>query len=518
MQQPFDQNSTQAALSTRDEVTAFLDVSPLPAIVIDKEGRISVANNSARQFFVSEDIGLEGTRLADWVRSAESIGWLNEKLWSSGDANHSRLCEFAWGNAISVWAEVHARALPDGQLLLLIHDISDRKKAEKSLLASEKQRWKMQRTEALERLAGGIAHDFNNFLAVILLQTDMINLQLHEDSQLVNRVSEIRAVSNDAAAIVRQLLAFGRRQAMNPTPVVLNNLLEASYRDFSALLGEKIELALDLDPDLGVSFVDAGQIAQALMYLTIYARDAMSDGGRLTIKTSNIDKGGRLIHKTQGNGDYIQIEVIDTGIGIDPRVEDNIFEPFFSAKGSHKSDGLTLATVYGIVKQSGGFIWVTSVQNSGTTFKIQFPRIDQPKVNVKLPTQQRAPGHMQTILLLDDEISIRNVAAEGLRREGFRVLEAANGMDAIDIARTFPDTIDLIIADYSMPVMNGVEAAQRIKQFHAHARVIFISGGPDTFMDESTENGDAIYLGKPFSLPSLTKMAEDLLRARLPEV
>ena len=516
MQQPSDQNSTQLGLSPPSDLLTFLDVSPLPALVIDRERRITAANSSARDFLIAGEVRLDGALFIDWIRSAEPIVRLTEDNLSGEKKDRSELCEFACGDGSYVWGEINGRHLADGRWLLLIDDISDRKKAEKSLLASEKQRWKMQRTEALERLAGGIAHDFNNFLAVILLQTDMINLQIAEGDPLVNRVNEIRAVANDAAAIVRQLLAFGRRQAMNPSPIRLNDLLEASFRDFNALLGEKIELILDLDRELGVSFVDAGQIAQALMYLVINARDAIAEGGRLTIKTTNIDKGGRLIHKTQANAEYIQVEVIDTGKGIDPRLVDNIFEPFFSTKGSNRSAGLSLATVYGIIKQSGGFIWVTSVQDSGTTFKIKFPRIDQPKVRARSGNQHNNASHIDTVLLLDDEISVRKVAAEGLRREGFRVLEAANGMDAIDIARTFPDPIDLIIADYSMPVMNGPEAAARIKKHHPNARLILMSGDHGTQREALKENENVFFLGKPFSLASLAKMVQDVLSARLP--
>ena len=491
------------------DTMTFLGVSPLPALVVDNERRVVAANDSAKSFLICGNAEIRGARFVDWVRSADSIVWLHETDCSSEVRDHSSLCEFVCGDGSLVWGEIHARSLPDGQWILVINDISDRKKAEKSLLASEKQRWKMQRTEALERLAGGIAHDFNNFLAVILLQTDMINLQLPEDHPLVNRVNEIRAVSNDAASIVRQLLAFGRRQAMIPSPVVLNDLLEAAFRDLKALLGETVELILDLDSDLGVCFVDSAQIAQALMYLALNAKDAMPNGGRLTIRTTNIDRGGRKVHKTQSSGEYIQIEVEDTGIGIDPRLEDHLFEPFFSTKGSNRSSGLGLATVYGIIKQSGGYIWVDSDVNAGTTFKMQFPRVDQGKPKAKEIPPITTGIPMRTILLVDDEVSVRKVVAEGLRREGYRVLEAANGGDAVDIARTFPNTIHLIIADYAMPGMNGAEAAEKIKKFHETAGVMFISGDPGTFRDGASMISGAVFLDKPFSLTNLIKMVQD---------
>ena len=512
MEHSFDQVSKvglSSALTDSVDLLSFLEISPLPALIIDAESRIISANLTAEQFLNAENEKPAGKRLADFLNPPESIAWIDKRRRTSDETVQSERCEFLFEDGSTVWGEVSARFFPDGRGLLLINNITDRKRAEKRLLASEKQKWKMQRTEALENLAGGIAHDFNNFLAVILLQTDLMSLHLPENSPLFNRVAEIRAVSNDAASIVRHLLAFGRRQALNPVPVVLNKVLENSLRDFRALLGEKIELNLSLDPALGVSFVDPGQIAQALMYLAINAKDAMPDGGRFAIKTINIDRGGPRIHKTQSTGAYVQIEVTDTGIGMDPKTADHIFEPFFSKKASKKSAGLGLATVYGIIKQSGGFIWVTSVQDSGTTFKIQFPRIDQPKISSDSPADAKVVGQMQTVILIDDEISIRKVAAEGLRQSGYRVLEAANGMDAVDIARTFPDPIHLILADYSMPVMNGVETAKRIKQFHTDALILYMSGDPGSLA--MNVNKDANLLGKPFSLSGLAEKVRKVL-------
>jgi two-component system cell cycle sensor histidine kinase/response regulator CckA len=413
-----------------DELT-FVALSPLPALFADGELCVVDANRAACELFRNDQ--LVGAKLSDLVNSGDD---LLEGLSGNGVAQ----LEFRADNDV-ITTEVYFRQQPGKGWLIAISDISGRRQAERSQFASEKQKWRIQRTEALERLAGGIAHEFNNFLAVILLQTDMINLQLDDNSPVVNRVNEIKAVANDAASIVRQLLAFGRRQSMNPTPVVLNALFTSSERDLKALVGDPIAIEFDLEPDLGVCFVDHSHIVQAMMYLTLNAREKMPDGGTLKFRTTNIAKGGPLIHKTQSSGSYIQIEVSDTGTSIDTRTAEQIFEPFFATKGSKENAGLALATVYGIVKQAGGYIWVTSTAE-GTTFKIQFPRIDEPKATKAVSNKMVSA----IILLIDDEMSVRRVAAEALRGIGHRVIEAASGEEAIEIAKNFPESIQLIVA------------------------------------------------------------------------
>lgn len=463
----------------------FLEVSPLPAVFVDEDLIIVAANLAACKLLCRDE--LKGLRLSELVRTGEE---LFETLVGKGDQE----VEFPVNGDV-VAAEIYSRQAAGGGYLIAINDISERRQSERTHFATEKQKWRVQRTEALERLAGGIAHEFNNYLAVILLQTDMIDLQLGDEGPLVSRVNEIRAVANDAASIVRQLLAFGRRQSMNPAPAVLNDLLRTAERDLTVLVGGAISVEFDLAPDLGVCFVDHSQIVQAMMYLTLQARDKMPDGGTLTFRTANIAKGGQRLHRTQSNGSYIQIEVIDTGKGIDTRVADHIFEPFFSTKGSKENSGLALATVYGIVKQLGGFVWVTSAPGEGTAFKIQFPRIDEPKPSK--PEESQKPT--ATILLIEDEVSVRRVAAEALRGNGYRVIEASSGEEAVEIARNFPERLHLLLADYSMQAMNGVEACERISAFHKDAKVLFISGDPSSVRQADRTS----ILEKPFSLAQL---------------
>lgn len=470
----------------------FADLSPLPAVFTDNELRIVEANRGAFQVFGKED--LIGSCLYDLARASEDL----RSSLLEGNAE----VEFLIGGE-NVVTEIFVRNEPGHGWLVVLNDISERRQAERTSLATEKQKWKVQRTEALERLAGGIAHEFNNYLAVILLQTDMIDLQLTEDHPLASRVKEIRAVANDAASIVRQLLAFGRRQSMNPAPLMLNSLFAAAERDLRALVGGSISIEFDLAPDLGVCFVDQSQIIQAMMYLTLHARETMPNGGTLSFRTTNIARGGALIHRTQASGSYIQIEVSDTGTGIDTRVADHIFEPFFATKGSKENTGLALATVYGIVKQLGGYVWVTSAQGEGTTFKMQFPRIDE-------PPPQDAPASKKsnaTVLLVDDEASVRRVAAEALRGAGYRVVEASSGEEAVEIARTFPERFHLVVADYSLPSMNGADACEQISASHKDLKVLFISGDPSSVK----QTAHSQVLDKPFSLRQLLERVSALL-------
>lgn len=493
-------DQVQAATKEYDNITAhanefaFVELSPLPCVLTDNDLRIMAANSEAVELLGVQ--GAVGNALSSFVSSIEEF---NAAL----AYGHAEI-EINSGD-IALTAEIFARQLPGKGWLIAINDITERRRAERTQFASDKQKWKIQRTEALERLAGGIAHEFNNYLAVILLQTDMINLNLADGDPIANRVNEIKAVANDAATVVRQLLAFGRRQSMNPAPLVLNSLFAAVERDLRALVGGSVQLEFDMAPDLGVCFVDQGQLMQAMMYLTIHAREKMPEGGRIIFRTTNIAKGGPLIHRTQSSGSYIQIEISHPGTGIDARNTDNIFEPFFSTKGAKENTGLALATVYGIVKQSGGYIWVTSPPNSETTFKIQFPRIDEPK-SAKSDTSRE---HAAAILLIDDEGAVRRVAAEALRGAGYCVIEAASGEEAVELARTISKPFQLILADYSMPGMNGDEACGRVKQFHNGARAILMSGDPGS-LPVSSRSGTLL---KPFSVRTLIEKVSEALAA-----
>jgi two-component system cell cycle sensor histidine kinase/response regulator CckA len=493
---------------SEENLQQFIDFTPIPAFVVDIEYNFVCVNSNACEFLGFQREELLNKKITDVIRSENT-----ERQLSNAQAERIDW-EFSRKDGSSVWGEVSSRLLKDKLWLVFVSDIFGRKQAEKGFLDDEERRWQTQKIEALGRLAGGIAHDFNNFLAVILLHIDMLNLQLPAESPFRHRVNEIKAVSNNAAAVVRQLLAFGRKQPLNPSPIVLNNPIKEFSKILRSLIGENIKVEMNLDPDLGVCFVDQNQVAQVLANLALNAKDAMLNGGTLKIETSNVVLDRAETHKSQSGGSYVQIIIADDGAGMDSNTKEHIFEPFFSTKESDKGAGLGLATVYGFIKQSNGFIWVESKINDGTSFKIQFPRIDQP-----IQTAERKPEIVQplpegntTILLVDDEEMVRKLTAEVLRMSGFEVFEAASGMEALEIAQTSNKPFALLLTDFSMPIMNGQQVAEKITAMHPQTSVLFMSGDIEGVISRQNFSEDEFhFIGKPFSPFDLAVKVSEIL-------
>ncbi len=383
-------------------------------------------------------------------------------------------------------------------------DITAIKQARRNYLESEEQLRRSQKVEAIGRLAGGVAHDFNNFLAVIMLHVDMLNLQLPANSPLRFRIEEIKSVTNNAAGMVRQLLAFGRKQTLQPQPIVLNRVVQEFIKIIRPMIGEDIEVELDLAADLGVCFVDIDQITQVLMNLAVNARDAMAKGGVLKIKTSNVTINNPMLRlKSQPVGEYVQLSFSDSGIGMSAETRKHIFEPFFTTKEPNKGTGLGLSTVYGIIKQSNGFIWVNSKPERGTTFEVQFPRIDQPAKTAAQEEKEEAigmPTGSETILLVEDEEQVRRAAVEVLNVLGYQVFEAANGSQAIQIAEIIDKPIHLLLTDVVMPKMNGRELSEKVKSLHPETIILFMSGyNDDIISNHGVLEENVNFLNKPFT-------------------
>lgn len=383
----------------------------------------------------------------------------------------------------------------------------------KNLGQSEEHLRESSKIEAIGRLAGGIAHDFNNFLAVIMLHVDMLQLQLPADSPLLYRVNEIKTVTSNAAGMVRQLLAFSRKQTLQPHPVVLNQIVKEFSKILRSLVGEHIEMQFHLDADLGVAFVDQNQVTQVLMNLAVNARDALPNGGTIKIETSNISlKETDDRHKAQPAGSYVQLEFTDNGTGMDEQTRVRIFEPFFTTKEAGKGTGLGLATVYGIVKQSNGFIWVDSEIGKGTKFRIHFPRVDQSPAVVKKENIMTIPRGKETILLVEDEEQVRRAAVEVLNGLGYQVFEAGNGNQAIQLAQIYTQPIHLLLSDVVMPRMNGKELAEKMKVLHPETKVLFMSGYTDDIIAHHGVLEENIsFIGKPFSPSMLAVKIREVL-------
>lgn len=395
-------------------------------------------------------------------------------------------------------------------------DITVTKQAEQAFQETEAHLRQSTKIEAIGRLAGGIAHDFNNFLAVIMLHVDMLNLQLPPESPLRFRINEIKAVSNSAAEMVRQLLAFGRKQAMQPHPIILNLIVKEFIKIIRPIVGEDIEIQVNLEQELGVCFVDHNQLVQVLMNLAINARDAMPFGGSLEITTRNIkiDRNTPR-HKAQPKGPYVELIVSDTGIGMERKIQQRIFEPFFTTKESGKGTGLGLATVYGIVKQSNGFIWVESKPKEGSSFIIQFPRIDQAPSAVKKEVQEPILRGSETILLVEDEEKIRRAAVELMIVLGYQVMEASNGYEAIELAQNYDKPIHLLLTDVVMPRMNGKELSEKITALHSETKILFMSGYNDEIIDRhGVLNANVQFLSKPFSPATLALKVREVLESK----
>lgn len=393
-------------------------------------------------------------------------------------------------------------------------DISNLKQTEQAYIESEQKLRQSQKIEPLGRLAGGIAHDFNNFLAVIMLNVDMLNMQMPEEDPRRPRVKEIKAVTDKAARMVKQLLAFGRKQTLQPHPIVLNQVVEEFSKILGSLIGEHIEIDLNLAEDLGVCFVDPNQITQVLMNLAVNSRDAMPDGGLLKISTANIEVDeNTLRHKAQPTGSYIELAFSDNGSGIDAETQKHIFEPFFTTKEAGKGTGLGLATVYGIVKQSNGFVWVDSSPGEGTLFAIQFPRIDKDPKEVKKESVRTMPGGNETILVVEDEELIRRTCVEILRNLGYKVLEARDGHQAVEFTAGMKEKIDLLLTDVVMPRMNGRDLAEKIKQNHPEISVLFMSGYTDDIISRHGVLEENVhFLGKPFTPAKLAVKVRKALK------
>ena len=387
-------------------------------------------------------------------------------------------------------------------------DITDRRRMENQLQQAQKM-------DAIGRLAGGVAHDFNNLLMVISSYAELMLDSLAPQHPLRHNVDEIQKASRRAADLTRQLLAFGRKQMQTLQVLNLNVLIEDFSKMLPRLIGEDVELVIVAGQKLGRIKADPVQIEQILMNLVANARDAMPKGGRLVIETANLRLNDAYLqeHSIVPPGDYVLLTVGDSGMGIAPEHMAHIFEPFYTTKEEGKGTGLGLATVYGIVKQNGGFIWVYSEPGMGTTFKIYFPRARQAKlVPPPSPALEGCPRGCETLLLAEDEAAVRQFTREFLSMNGYVVLEAKNGSEALALANSYKGTIDLMIADVVMPQMGGARLAAELASDRPNMRVLFVSGYAETtFQRHGAIDVTTRFLQKPFSLKTLARKIREVL-------
>jgi PAS domain S-box-containing protein len=438
--------------------------------------------------------------LADHLRSAAPLNGL--------------IVEWKRKDGTNTVVRVSGRAVSDGDkgtaFELFTEDVTERRMLEQQLRQSQKM-------EAVGRLAGGIAHDFNNLLMVISGYSEFLLDRLGPEPALRAPAQEIASAAGRATSLTRQLLAFSRKQMMAPKILDLNGIVTENLKMLTRMIGEDIDLVMVPASGLGAVRADAGQIEQVIMNLAVNARDAMPSGGKLTIETSNVslDEEYARFHAPLRPGDYVMLTISDTGLGMDAETQSHIFEPFFTTKGL-KGTGLGLSTVYGIIKQSGGYIWVYSEPDKGTTFKIYLPRVAErveslPQFVAPADSVAAEPG-TETILLVEDEANLRYLARQFLEKQGYRVIEAADGVVAVQIAVAHSGVIHLLLTDVIMPGMNGRELAQRMAEIRPNTKVLYMSGYTENVIGHNgTLDAGVRLLQKPFTLRDLKSKVREVL-------
>lgn len=395
----------------------------------------------------------------------------------------------------------------------VVRDVTERRAAAEALRNSEEQLRQVQKMEAIGRLAGGIAHDFNNLLTAINGYSELVLDHLQEQDPIREHVQEIRKAGEHAAELTQQLLAFSRKQVIQPRVVDLNALVENLRAMLHRLMGEDIELQTQLDGSLSRIKSDPGQLEQVLINLVVNARDAMPKGGKLTIRTENRELDAEK-SSANGSGSYAGWVVTDTGIGMDRNVTARIFEPFFTTKETGKGTGMGLSTVYGIVKQNKGRIWVDSSLGGGTTFSVFFPESKEPLSEELTPAAGNGqPAGSETVLVVEDEDAVRSLTRMILERGGYQVLEAADASEALTVCANLDEPIDLLLSDVVMPRMSGPQLAAQMQEAQPDLKVLFISGHADeTIVQHGVLMPDTELLVKPFSVDELLARVHGVLR------
>ena len=503
--------SEEALRRSESEHRSVIEGAPYGIYRVDQNGRVKMANPRLVAMLgyqsQSELLGLNAATDIFWDATERS-----RAISLHGSEGPTARYETEWKrkDGAMITVRLAGRQLGSEQegpfgFEVFVEDITEQRSLQKQFEHAQKM-------EAVGRLAGGVAHDFNNLLMIISGYAQLMEESSADRKKVVEYAILIQDASSKAATVSRQLLAFSRKQVLEPTVLDLSDVVKDLGKMLPRLLGEDVETVMDLEPQLGTVRADRGQLEQVIMNLAVNARDAMARGGRLTIATSNVALDRSYYQGAEvPAGRYVLLAVSDTGTGMDAETQLHIFEPFFTTKEVGKGTGLGLATVYGIVKQSHGFIWVYSEPGKGSIFKIYLPRLDVPAgSDQSLQPVQVPAGGAETILLVEDESVLRNVCRVYLESKGYTVLEAGHAKEAMKICQSYDRPIHVLITDIVMPGLGGLKLAQSALELRPALAVVLVSGYTDRLLDREAI-GFAKFLQKPFSFDALARAVRSLL-------
>ncbi|MCC6902238.1 MAG: PAS domain S-box protein [Polyangiaceae bacterium] len=507
--------------ATRRLQAAALDAAANSMLIADRQGIIQWVNpafTALTGYSADEAIGRKTSILKSGLQSAEFYA----DLWQTvlaGRVWRAELVNRRKDGSLYHEEETITPLLDDAgaitHFVAIKQDISDRKRAEMEQWKLEEQLRVSEKLRAVGSLAGGIAHDFNNILAVILTYAEVAMEALPPGEPARDDILEIKSAGERAAELTRQLLAFSRRQVMRVESVNLNQVASGLEKMLRRLLGEHIELELTLLPSLGLTRADPSQIEQVIVNLAVNARDAMPEGGKLTVETTEVTLDSEYVamHPGVQPGQYVVLAVTDTGVGMDDSVRQRIFEPFFTTKAQGKGTGLGLATVHGIVEQSGGRVWVYSEVGAGTTFKIYLPRLAEGQEAERNRAVAAARvGGSETVLLVEDEQPVRNIVERVLRAAGYRVITAQNGEVALTVAARHPGEIELVLTDVAMPKLGGRALVEQLTRVRPAIKALFMSGyADDAIVNHGVLDAGLHFIGKPFGVGELLRKVREVL-------
>jgi two-component system cell cycle sensor histidine kinase/response regulator CckA len=516
---------TEARQETR-QLERVLDAMPLGIWLLDQHGRIFLANPASRRIWGMTPVTVD--QLAEyrawWAANGQPVQaeeWGPVRAIERGESSLGQ--EVLIGTSDDGQKSIVISSIPlheaRGEIagaVVVTEDVTEKKARDTDELQRLEQEHQTQKMDAVGRLAGGIAHDFNNLLTGILSYSDLILQELRPSDPIRADVEQIRDAGQRAAGLTRQLLAFSRRQLLQPRVVSLNATVQELEPMLQRLLGTDVTLETDLEPELGNVLVDPAQVEQVLVSLVLNAREAMPNGGHLKLTTANAQIEPVIGHQENGGqpGAYVSLTVSDTGVGMEPAMQARIFEPFFTTKPGGGGRGLGLSTIYGIVEQSGGHITVESAPGQGASFTIYLPRYWGPEAPVGTAEQRQPEVGTETLLLVEDEAAVRTSVRRLLEWHGYTVLEARNGADALRVYEAHESGIDLVLTDIMMPEMGGHELVERLRARRPDLRVLFMSGYTEkAFANNGSMPRGTGYVEKPFTVETLMRRLREVLDA-----